>query len=244
MDCTGTRETNTLIINNISILLYFYFQFRQDLPWTGAHWEFDQSGPEQSTGIQPNSLLIRGNSQSEQRILAASLKARLYSNSTNFNSDALRVVFDASFSDNSSVTLVVRNYVEDSYGPLNDAVFVNTTCIEGDYAEYEHICPGGDMGDMSVLHVCNGSAVVMETRCPTVAVVPVCRVLNGDIFNCTVQSYSTASTVCTCYLVISDSKRRSLSLEGTGALEVHKVVRLFFYMLIISVCRLLQSHNL
>jgi len=181
---------------------------------------------EQSTGIQPNSLLIRGNSQSEQRILAASLKARLYSNSTNFNSDALRVVFDASFSDNSSVTLVVRNYVEDSYGPLNDAVFVNTTCIEGDYAEYEHICPGGDMGDMSVLHVCNGSAVVMETRCPTVAVVPVCRVLNGDIFNCTVQSYSTASTVCTCYLVISDSKRRSLSLEGTGALEVAAVTQL------------------
>jgi len=186
-----------------------------------------QTSTELSSGIEPTTLYTSGQPDSTVRVSAMSIKARLYNNSADYNSNALRLQFINNMLDsNATVTFTIQNNVETTYESLYSSTVVNTTCLLGETGVYEHTCPGGHAGDILVTHTCNGSAVLIETKCPTVTVLPACRVLSGESFNCYVRSYSITSTTCSCSRINDGGERRSLSIQHTGALEVVAVSEL------------------
>jgi len=159
------------------------------------------------------------------RVVAMSLKAKLYDEAVDFTSNTMRIKFVGKSTDDiPTMTFNIRNWDSERYDPLSESLTVNTTCEDGDNSRYYHSCLGGPDGNITVTHTCNGTTATIQTRCPRISSVPGCRVLSGFDFNCSVQSYTEHSTTCVCTKLDDEGRRLSAKtadvVENSGALEV------------------------
>jgi hypothetical protein len=184
------------------------------------------STPEELFSILPSDCQVSSISSSHG-ITLTTLNGKYYDGSENFTSAPLRVaITNVSSTESPILELTIQNSEPQSYGDYSSDVVLNTTCVIGEFSRHELYCPGGPAGNILVIHTCFGNVTEITTHCPTVRVESTCSVLGGSDFNCTVKSFDSTSTICSCQKKSSGgAARRLISTSGgnfvaSGALEV------------------------
>ena len=157
-------------------------------------------------------------------VSAMTLKAAMFENSTELASNVLRVtLLEGPLGTQTPVfTVVLQNNAKQSYEHIESTRIVKTTCEAGNWTTVNHTCPGGPVGDLTVSHQCNGTAVYMESRCPNITTFPTCKVLGSSMYTCEVIAATSLHITCRCLRMHSGRKNvRVLTSDDTlGVLVV------------------------
>lgn len=170
--------------------------------------------PPTTATLYPGTVAADGSIVSLFSLSASLAESRAYqfgAEGTNFTSNPTSVVLKAGGVD-VTVNITFQNIRSTTYMLHDGADLVNTTCVANVSSAQTLLCPG----NVSVTHVCNGTAGTLVTPCPLVHSFPRCRQLAGTAgaLGCSVVNFTEAMTTCSC-AVEGSARRRRLSV-GTA----------------------------
>jgi hypothetical protein len=176
---------------------------------------------ESLTAVHQTSVHFSGSSADASGsvgMTAVSLSSRLYDNPS-FQSNPLMFQVSSGVcitSDPCSVVIVLQNNVEVDYSAPSVTQF-QTRCGYDDYSLHTYFCPlTGDI----VTATCNGSSIIINTKCPFSRPTADCGVLNGleAVFgSCQVLSFTSTNTSCSCILNGMNAVERRLASSNSSS---------------------------